>query len=86
MSKKCIPFYQRCDGHRDCFSNEDEVNCPTWKCSQTDSFRCLSEEKCLANEDLCNNKTDCKDGEDENELVCGHFCEWPSLNTCSSRK
>lgn len=56
------------------------------KCNQTDSFRCLSEEKCLAREDLCNNKTDCKNGEDENEIICGHFCEWPSLNTCSSRR
>ena len=26
-----------------------------------------------------NNITDCLQGEDENDIICGHFCEWPSF-------
>jgi hypothetical protein len=83
-SKKCIPFYQHCDGILDCLYGEDENNCT--KCNQTSSFRCSSNSKCITINDLCNNINDCSLGEDENEIICGHFCEWPSLNTCTSRR
>jgi hypothetical protein len=53
-------------------------------CNQTSSFRCSSNSSCLTQDDLCNNITDCLHGEDEDEIICGHFCEWPSLNTCTS--
>ena len=64
----------------------------TWisalKCNQStngSSFRCSSSSKCLTTADLCNNITDCLQGEDEHDLICGHFCEWPSLSTCDSK-
>jgi hypothetical protein len=52
----------------------------------TSSFRCSTSKKCITKEDLCNNITDCLNGEDEHDIICGHFCEWPSLNTCTSKK
>jgi len=55
-------------------------------CNTSSSFRCATSNKCLTNEDLCNNITDCLNGEDEHDIICGHFCEWPSLNTCTSMK
>lgn len=87
LSKKCVPFYQRCDGYQDCLFNEDENDCQTFICpksNQTSTFRCSNDSKCLTQIDLCNNVTDCPQGEDEHDLICGHYCEWPSLNICSS--
>ncbi len=86
MSKKCIPFYQHCDEIIDCIFGEDENNCQLLSCNNKSSFRCSSSSKCLTIDDLCNNITDCLLGEDEQDLICGHFCEWPSLNTCISTK
>ncbi len=85
ISKKCIPFYQHCDGYKDCIFNEDEINCQDL-CNKSTSFRCSTNEKCITKDDLCNNITDCLNNEDEHDIICGHFCEWPSLNTCSSMK
>lgn len=66
--------------------NEDESDCRDQRCNTTlSSFRCSTNEKCITTDDLCNNITDCLHGEDENDIICGHFCEWPSLNTCSSK-
>ncbi|CAF3395990.1 unnamed protein product [Rotaria socialis] len=83
MSKKCIPFYQRCDGIVNCGFGEDENNCQT--CNTTSSFRCSSNSKCISTADLCNNITDCLLGEDEHDMICGHYCEWPSSNVCSKK-
>jgi len=88
LSKKCIPFYQHCNGIFDCIYGEDENNCQLISCNNTSSssFRCSSSSKCLTKDDLCNNIKDCLLGEDEHNLICEHFCEWPSLNTCISKK
>ncbi|CAF0938219.1 unnamed protein product [Adineta steineri] len=85
ISKKCIPFYQHCDGFNDCIYNEDENNCQEFKCNTSSTFRCSTSEKCITTNDLCNNITDCLHGEDEHDIICGHFCEWPSLNTCTKK-
>ncbi|UJR31341.1 hypothetical protein I4U23_018836 [Adineta vaga] len=85
LSKKCIPFYQHCDGYQDCIFNEDEKNCQDLQCNTSSSFRCSEDKKCITNNDLCNNITDCLHGEDENDVICGHYCEWPSLNTCTKK-
>ncbi|CAF1341226.1 unnamed protein product [Rotaria sordida] len=84
ISKKCIPFYQRCDEYKDCIFNEDENNCQELTCTKP-SFSCSMNKKCITNADLCNNITDCLNGEDENDIICGHFCEWPSLSTCTKK-
>ncbi|CAF0998634.1 unnamed protein product [Adineta steineri] len=83
LSKKCIPFYQYCDGISNCIFNEDENNCQA--CNNTSSFHCSSSSKCITVADLCNNITDCLLGEDEHDIVCKHFCEWPSLNMCTKK-
>jgi len=70
-SKKCIPFYQQCDGRIDCHDGEDEGHC-------------LNHLKCLE-KDLCNNQTDCEHGADEDELICQQFCEAPRSDICPSK-
>ena len=50
------------------------------------SFQCATSSTCITPKDLCNNVTDCVHGEDEHDLICGHYCEWPSLNTCTSMR
>ncbi|CAF1201178.1 unnamed protein product [Rotaria sordida] len=83
ISKKCIPFYQHCDGIIDCVFGEDENNCQA--CNKTSSFHCSSNSKCITITDLCNNITDCLHGEDEHDIICGHYCEWPSINICKKK-
>ncbi|CAF0737282.1 unnamed protein product [Didymodactylos carnosus] len=89
LSKKCIPFYQQCDGINDCFLGEDETNknCQEKLCNTQNgtTISCLNSSKCISYTDLCNNVTSCPSGEDENELICGHYCEWPSLTTCNKK-
>ncbi|CAF4192849.1 unnamed protein product, partial [Rotaria magnacalcarata] len=41
--------------------------------------------KCISTADLCNNITDCLLGEDEHDMICAHYCEWPSSNICSKK-
>ena len=48
-------------------------------------FHCSSDLKCITTSDLCNNITDCLLGEDEHNMICEQFCQWPSLNTCTSK-
>lgn len=55
-------------------------------CNTSSSFACATNKTCITSADLCNNITDCANGEDENDIICGHFCEWPSLSTCTSKK
>jgi hypothetical protein len=62
------------------------MNCQELTCNTSTSFRCSTSKKCITNDDLCNNITDCLHGEDEHDIICGHFCEWPSLNTCLSKR
>ncbi|CAF3052787.1 unnamed protein product [Rotaria socialis] len=84
ITKKSIPFYQRCDGSQDCLFNEDENNCEEFTCNKT-SFSCWSSKKCITHNDLCNKIADCPNGEDEHDVICGHFCEWPSLSSCTKK-
>ncbi|CAF5177922.1 unnamed protein product, partial [Rotaria magnacalcarata] len=84
ITKKSIPFYQRCDRSQDCSFNEDENNCEEFTCNKT-SFSCWSSKKCITQSDLCNKIVDCPNGEDEHDVICGHFCEWPSLSSCTKK-
>ncbi|CAF0822736.1 unnamed protein product [Adineta steineri] len=62
----CTQYYNLADDGRSCKPN----------CAYTSSaFRCSRSEKCIITNDLCNNITDCLHGEDEHDIVCGHFCE-----------
>ncbi|CAF1500938.1 unnamed protein product, partial [Adineta ricciae] len=85
ISRKCIPFYQHCDGIVDCLFNEDETNCQIDCNTTTPSFRCSRSSQCIFADDMCNNRSDCPHGEDEHDTICKHFCEWPSVNTCTKK-
>ncbi|CAF0824413.1 unnamed protein product [Adineta steineri] len=75
ISKKCIPFSQHYDGLNDCIYNEDEYNCQEFEYNTSSSFRFSASEIFIITNDLCNNITDCLHGEDEHDIICGHFCE-----------
>ena len=72
LSKKCLPFYQHCDGVIDCVFGEDEKNCSF---VNPLSFCCSSSSNCFSRTNLCNNISDCLRGEDEDPLICEYFDE-----------
>nr|BAE93218.1 vitellogenin receptor [Rhyparobia maderae] len=59
----CIPRDFRCNGRRDCPSGEDELDCKSDKCSDTE-FSCKNGQ-CIPGDKLCDDEKDCIDGSDE---------------------
>jgi hypothetical protein len=57
-----LHFY-RCDGKRDCLHGEDELNCMSSKCPDS-QFTCNSGQ-CISIGKKCNGDKDCLDGSDE---------------------
>lgn len=69
-SDTCIPREYKCDGRKDCFSGEDEMNCPAKlnKCME-DHFQCENGD-CIKSSLVCDLHYDCKDKSDETD--CSH--------------
>lgn len=69
-SDTCIPREYKCDGRKDCFSGEDEMNCPVKvnKCKE-DHFQCENGD-CIKSSLVCDLHYDCKDKSDETD--CSH--------------
>lgn len=56
----CISFNQICNGLNDCFSGEDEDDCP-----KQITYQCLLPKQRIPIKQFCNNRKDCIDNSDE---------------------
>ena len=66
LDKKCIPQSLVCDGDPDCFSGEDETDCPPLICSD-DKFKCIEHRQCVSKQYRCDGVADCIDSSDEQD-------------------
>lgn len=60
----CISFQQVCDGVQDCYSGDDEENCP-----ERISFYCAVSNENIDLKQVCDYRIDCIDKSDE--YFCG---------------
>uniref|UniRef100_A0A667YBH8 Sortilin related receptor 1 n=1 Tax=Myripristis murdjan TaxID=586833 RepID=A0A667YBH8_9TELE len=67
---RCIPDWQRCDGHPHCQDNSDEANCPTrGPLSCVNGTRCADGEACVLDSERCDGFLDCSDHSDEDNCT-----------------
>ncbi|XP_041436835.1 transmembrane serine protease 2 L homeolog isoform X2 [Xenopus laevis] len=65
----CIYAYQMCDGVRQCYYGDDELNCDTRTTTAYCEKRCGSSVSCVLSSQWCDGESDCPYGEDEMSCV-----------------
>ncbi|XP_071441297.1 sortilin-related receptor-like isoform X2 [Hetaerina americana] len=94
-SKKCIPYWWKCDMVNDCGDSSDEIGCgiernitttttaaTPQKVCRKDQFRCFSGD-CIESSWVCDNYKDCDHGEDEENCKDALSCKTGQF-TCRS--